>query len=283
LDQVISQAVEEVDPLVRQHQHRVTIVSPGTPLVVHGDADRLVQCVANLLTNAAKYSPPKSEIRIEIRGDNGHAVVRISDNGVGIPSELLPNVFDLFVQGARTLDRAQGGLGVGLTIVKRLVEMHGGEITASSAGAGQGSSFEIRLPRATDMPQAAKSSSLKPIRPRRIVVVDDNEDGVTMLAALLRFEGHEVTTSMSGSEAVEIVTSTKPDVVLLDIGLPGMDGYEVARRIRATIGEDVPRLVAVTGYGRDEDREQTRTAGFTAHLVKPINFEALRRMLSELG
>jgi signal transduction histidine kinase len=282
LDQVISQAVEEVDPLIRQHQHQVTIVSTGTPLIVHGDADRLVQCVANLLTNAAKYSPPKGEIRIEVRGDDGHAWVRITDNGLGIPRELLPNVFDLFVQGARTLDRAQGGLGVGLTIVKRLVEMHGGAIRATSDGTGHGSTFEIRLPLAQDAPQKAQTSSRQPVRPRRILVVDDNEDGATMLAALLRIEGHEVTTSLSGSEAEEIINTTRPDVVLLDIGLPGIDGYEVARRIRTTLANDAPRLVAITGYGRDDDRERTHNAGFVAHLVKPVNFETLRRVLAEL-
>jgi signal transduction histidine kinase/response regulator of citrate/malate metabolism len=283
LTQVISQAVEQVEPLVRQYQHRVTITSTGTSLVVNGDSDRLVQCLANLLTNAAKYSPPKSEIRIETWDDKGRAVMRISDNGMGILPELLPNVFDLFVQGARTLDRAQGGLGVGLTIVKRIVEMHGGTITAASAGAGQGSSFEIRLPIALDMQPAAQSSSLTAIRPLRILVVDDNEDGATMLAALLQFDGHQVDVSLSGAEAVETVTLTRPDVVLLDIGLPGMDGYEVARHIRTTIVEDAPRLVAISGYGRDEDRERTRTAGFVAHLVKPVNFEALRRTLDNIS
>ena len=283
LDQVISQAVEAVDPLIRQYHHRITIVSTGTPLVVNGDLDRLVQCVGNLLTNAAKYSPPQGQIRIETADTDGLAVIRISDSGMGIPRELLPNVFELFVQGRRTLDRAEGGLGVGLTIVKRLVEMHGGEITASSAGDGQGASFEIRLPLALDVQQTAKSASLAPVRPRRILVVDDNEDGVTMLAALLQFDGHEVITSLSGSQAVEIAAASKPDVVLLDIGLPGIDGYEVARRIRTASGEATPRLVAISGYGRDEDRERTRTAGFVAHMVKPVNFEALRRMLADLA
>ncbi len=283
LEQAISQAVEAVDPLMRQHQHRVTIVSTGTPLVVNGDFDRLVQCLANLLTNAAKYSPPQAAIRIETSSDAGHALVRISDNGMGIPRELLPNVFDLFVQGARTLDRAQGGLGVGLTIVKRIVEMHDGTITASSPGAGQGSTFAIRLPLVPDTQQTAHSASPAPVRPRRILVVDDNEDGVTMLAALLQFDGHEVFTSLSGADAVEIAASAKPDVVLLDIGLPGIDGYEVAQRIRTDSGERTPRLIAISGYGRQEDRERTRSAGFVAHLVKPVNFEALRRTLAELA
>ena len=283
LEQAISQAVEQVDPLVRQHRHRITIVSTGTPLIVNGDADRLVQCVANLLTNSAKYSPPHNEIRIETARENGQAIVRITDRGIGIPFELLPNVFDLFVQGERSLERAQGGLGVGLTIVKRLIEMHGGTITASSAGAGQGSTFEFRLPLAVEVHQDAQLAAAAPVRPRRILVVDDNEDGAAMLAALLRSDGHEVINSLSGSEAVEIAASSRPDVLLLDIGLPGMDGYEVASRIRTMITDGTPHLVAITGYGRDEDRERTRAAGFAAHLVKPVTFEALRRMLGELA
>ena len=282
LDKVISQAVEEVDPIVRQQHHRVAIVSTGTPLVVNGDVDRLVQCVANLLTNAAKYSPPKCEIRVETWDEDGQAVLRISDKGMGIPPELLPKIFDLFVQGARTLDRAQGGLGVGLTIVKRLVDMHGGTITAESRGQGRGSTFEIRLPLAPDLEHAAQTSLRMAVEPRRILVVDDNRDAVTMLGALLKFDGHDVTTSLSGTEAVEIAIAARPDVVLLDIGLPGMDGYEVARQIRAALGQDAPRLIALTGYGRDEDRDLTRAAGFMAHLVKPVNFEALQRMLADL-
>lgn len=219
---------------------------------------------------------------METWDEDGQAVLRISDKGMGIPPELLPKIFDLFVQGARTLDRAQGGLGVGLTIVKRLVDMHGGTITAESRGQGRGSTFEIRLPLAPDLEHAAQTSLRMAVEPRRILVVDDNRDAVTMLGALLKFDGHDVTTSLSGTEAVEIAIAARPDVVLLDIGLPGMDGYEVARQIRAALGQDAPRLIALTGYGRDEDRDLTRAAGFMAHLVKPINFEALQRMLADL-
>jgi signal transduction histidine kinase len=281
LEQVIAQAVEQVDALILRYEHRVTVVSTGT-LVVHGDAERLVQCVANLLINAAKYSPPKGAIRVETHGEGGQAVIRVSDNGIGIAPELLPNVFELFVQGARTLDRAEGGLGVGLTIVKRLVEMHGGSIAVISSGPDQGSTFEIRLPLATEAQPIATSPSREHVRPRHILVVDDNEDAALMLCDLLRVDGHQVLASLSGQEALEIVASVKPEFVLLDIGLPIIDGYEVARRIREANGKSGPRLIALTGYGREEDQERTRAAGFSAHLVKPVNFDNLKQLLASL-
>jgi signal transduction histidine kinase len=280
LDQVIAQAVEAVDPLMRQQQHRVTIVSSRQPLIVDGDASRLVQCVANILTNAAKYTPPHGEIRVESGEDSGAARVTITDNGVGIPPELLPQLFDLFVQGERTLDRAQGGLGVGLTIVKRLVDLHGGSIAAASGGLNQGATFHIRLPLLEQAHAADKPLPLPEGRRRRILVVDDNVDGAELLAALLRLDGHLVALAFSGLEALERAQSFLPDVALIDIGLPGLDGYEVARRLRDSTGHDAPQLIAVTGYGRDQDRERARAAGFDAHLVKPVEFPALQRALS---
>lgn len=283
LEQVIAQAVEEVDPLMRQYHHRVTVVSTGTPFPIYGDSDRLVQCVSNVLTNAAKYTPPQGEIRIDTRAHGQHAVVTITDNGMGMSDALVASVFDLFVQGERTLDRAQGGLGIGLSIVKRLIEMHGGTITAHSDGPGRGSSFDIRIPLAQAAPFTTEPAATPPGRPRRILVVDDNEDGAKMLAALLQFEGHEVTTSSSGLEAVEMAKTAKPDVVLLDIGLPGLDGYEVARRIRANDPEGAVRVIAITGYGREEDRARADAAGFTAYLVKPVNFDTLSRVLADLS
>lgn len=186
-------------------------------------------------------------------------------------------------QGERTLDRAQGGLGIGLSIVKRLIEMHGGTITAHSDGPGRGSSFDIRIPLAQAAPFTTEPAAAPRGRPRRILVVDDNEDGAKMLAALLQFEGHEVTTSSSGLEAVEMAKTAKPDVVLLDIGLPGLDGYQVARRIRANDPEGAVRVIAITGYGREEDRARADAAGFTAYLVKPVNFDILSRVLADLS
>ena len=281
LEQVIAQAVEAVDPLIRQQRHRITVVSSRKPLVVNGDPDRLVQCVGNILTNAAKYTPPNGEIRVESGEEQGEAWVSISDNGVGLAPDLLPQVFDLFVQGERTLDRAQGGLGVGLTIVRRLVEMHGGSIAASSAGVNRGATFEIRLPAMQDVQAAQAPAPAPERRPRRILVVDDNADGAKILAALLQLDGHEVEIALSGQEALTRLQSFHPNVALVDIGLPGLDGYEVARRIRTSNGHDAIQLVAITGYGRNEDRERGRAAGFDAHLVKPVEFPALQRVIGE--
>ena len=281
LDRVLAHAMEAVDPLVRQKHHRVALVSSRNPLMVNGDPERLVQCLGNILTNAAKYTPANGEIRIESRGEQGEAIITVSDNGVGIPPDLLPKVFDLFVQGERTLDRAQGGLGVGLAIVRRLIEMHGGSITASSAGLNRGAVFEIRLPLAHEEQTVSSAATTQERRPRRILLVDDNADGAFMLAELLRFDGHDVETALSGMEALERIKTFRPDIALLDIGLPGLDGYEVARRIRAEVGNDAIRLIAITGYGRDEDRELARDAGFAAHLVKPVEFSALQRVLAQ--
>jgi signal transduction histidine kinase/ActR/RegA family two-component response regulator len=282
LEHVIAQAVEAVDPLIQQKQHQLAVISSRKQLIVDGDPERLVQCIGNILTNSAKYTPPDGEIRIESRRENGTAVVTIRDNGVGIPPELLPTVFDLFVQGERTLDRAQGGLGVGLTIVRRLVEMHGGSITAASPGMNQGATFEIRLPLAHEGTTAHEALPVRQVRTRRILVVDDNEDGVEMMARLLQFDGHEVETALSGSEALERLATFRPEVAILDIGLPGLDGYEVARRIHANTDGPLVHLIAVTGYGREEDRDRAREAGFAAHLVKPVEFSALQRVLAGL-
>lgn len=283
LERVIAHAVEAVDPLIRQKQHTVAIVSSRKPLTVDGDPERLVQCVSNILTNAAKYTPPLGEIRVESREERGSAVVTVSDNGVGISTQLLPKVFDLFVQGERTLDRAQGGLGVGLTIVRRLVEMHGGSIAARSAGVNQGASFEIRLPLIHETRSSEAAAPAERPRPRRILVVDDNADGADMLAMLLKLDGHEVETALSGLDALERVQSFRPDLAVLDIGLPGLDGYEVARRIRASEVGDAIRLIAITGYGRQSDRERARAAGFAAHLVKPVEYSDLQRVLAEVS
>jgi signal transduction histidine kinase len=283
LEQVIAQAVEAVDPLIHQQRHRITVVSSRKPLVVNGDPDRLVQCIGNILTNAVKYTPPNGEIRVESGEDEGQARVTIADNGVGIPADLLSHVFDLFVQGERTLDRAQGGLGVGLTIVQRLIEMHGGTITVASDGANRGTTFDIRLPLMENTQTEPKSVSPPERWTRRILVVDDNVDGATMLATLLRLDGHEVETALSGVEALERLPAYRPDVALVDIGLPGLDGYEVARRIRASAGHGIIKLIAITGYGRNEDRERARLAGFDAHLVKPVEFPALQRLLADIG
>jgi len=281
LDRVIANAIEAVDPLMRQQGHRVAVVFSRGTLMINGDPERLVQCVGNILSNAAKYTPRNGEIRVESREEDGFAVVSISDNGIGISTELMPKIFDLFVQGERTLDRPQGGLGVGLTIVKRLVDMHGGKISARSNGPNQGSTFEIRLPLIDAGAETRPVSELASVARRRILVVDDNVDAAVMLMTLLRLEGHEVEHAPSGEDALERVKTFAPSVALLDIGLPGLDGFEVARRIRAS-GNNI-ELIAITGYGREEDRERARLAGFTAHLVKPVEYSTLQRTLAGIA
>lgn len=281
---VIAQAVEMAEPHVRARQHTLSITAPTfQPLYVSGDPARLVQCVGNILSNATKYMEPGGQIRLETRAEGASAVIEITDTGAGIPPALLPRVFDLFVQSDRALDRAQGGLGIGLTIVKRLVEMHGGQVSARSPGLGQGSTFQIRLPR-VDRPQppSAEMPTYKG-PPRRILIVDDNADAASSLAMLLRMQGHETHTACSGKEALERIQSFKPDVALLDLGLPETDGYELAHQLRASPNLNGIRLVALTGYGQAEDRRRTHAVGFDGHLVKPVDLTVLERTLAAIG
>jgi signal transduction histidine kinase/ActR/RegA family two-component response regulator len=279
LADVIAQAVEIVEPLIKERRHKVSITSYRA-LRLNGDPARLVQCVANILTNAAKYTDPNGEIHLQSRHEGAEAVLTVTDSGVGIAPDLLPQVFDLFVQGDRTLDRAQGGLGIGLSVVKQLVEMHGGSVAASSGGPRQGSTFEIRLPLIDrdDKPSIAVKQPKVP--PRRILIVDDNEDAANSLAMILSLEGHEVQSVYTAKEALARVLSFKPDVALLDIGLPEVNGYELARRLRAHPEVEKIRLVALTGYGQAEDKEQALGVGFDDHLVKPADLRALQRALA---
>jgi signal transduction histidine kinase/ActR/RegA family two-component response regulator len=279
LSSIISQAMESVEPLLRDKRHKVIVASSFQPLHVNGDSARLVQCVANLLTNAAKYTDPSGEVRVELRSEQSSAVITVTDNGVGIAKELLPRIFELFVQSDRSLDRSEGGLGIGLSVVQRLVEMHDGKVTAASAGPGLGSTFEIRLPLITLSAVTGKTHAVHKVVPKRVLVVDDNRDAATSLAEILRLDGHESLAVYSAKEALNAVISFKPEVVLLDIGLPELDGYEVAQRLRAS-GSTV-RLIALTGYGQAEDIQRTRAAGFDAHLVKPVDFAVLDRLVAE--
>jgi len=251
--------------------------------MVNADSERLVQCLANILTNSAKYTDTGGEIRIESRTDANEVVISIADNGLGIAPELLPKVFDLFVQAERTLDRSQGGLGIGLSIVKRLIEMHGGTVGVASDGVNRGATFEIRLPLTEGMQDAADSEHAASPAPRKILVVDDNRDAADSLGTLLRLDGHDVETAYSGLDALEHIRSFRPSVVLLDIGLPGVDGYEVARRLHADQNANGPKLVALTGYGQDMHREEASTAGFVAHLVKPVEYAALQRVITQVA
>ena len=280
LSEVIAQAVETVEPMFRDKQHRVTVTSGYTALQVYGDPARLVQCVENILTNAAKYTDSQGDIHIESRGEDGMAVLTITDNGVGIAPDLLPRVFDLFVQSQRTLDRAQGGLGIGLCVVKRLIQMHGGTVTAASAGLGCGSTFEFRLPLIVPGHVHHAEEPIPEVPPQRILIVDDNKDVAESLAMLLTLEKHDVVSVYAPRAALERYPVLQPDVVLMDIGLPEIDGYELARRLRALPGRATVRFIALTGYGQSEDRQRAREAGFDAHLVKPVDLATLQRTLA---
>ncbi len=299
---VVAQAVEAVRPVIDQSRHHLEVALPDHPLQVRGDPARLVQVFANLLNNAAKYTDPGGVIRLtaetvgEPRTVGGQAnpgapsppavEVRVRDTGIGIARELLPRVFELFTQASRSLDRSQGGLGVGLTLVRKLVEMHGGTVEAHSAGIGHGSEFVVRLP-ATGRPAeeaeiGRAGEPVAPTRPLRVVLVDDNVDGVESLADLVGLLGHQVRTANDGPTGIETVRAFDPDVVFLDIGLPGMDGYEVARRLRAEFGTRIA-LIALSGYGRDEDRARSWEAGCAQHFVKPIEVQALQALFARLG
>jgi PAS domain S-box-containing protein len=282
LSAVVAQAVEMVQPQLREKQHQLSVTTTGAmPVYTAGDFARLVQCVGNLLANAIKYTEAGGQIAVHTYSQNKHmATVEVTDNGVGITSELLPSVFDLFVQSDRTLDRAQGGLGIGLAVVKRLVEMQGGSVTARSAGEGLGSTFSIQLPRVERQLNATVEAAMPPAAPRRVLVVDDNEDAAETLAALLRIEGHEVQAVYNGRKALERVDNFVPHVVLLDIGLPEMNGYELAQCLRRLPQLSEVHLVALSGYGQAEDRQRSQAAGFDDHLVKPVDPSALRRVLA---
>jgi two-component system CheB/CheR fusion protein len=250
-----------------------------------GDTIRLAQVIANLLTNAAKYTTKPDRITVTLAKEEADAVVAVKDEGEGIAPELLPRIFDLFVQGDHTLARSQGGLGIGLTLVRRLVEMHNGQVTASSGGKGKGSLFSVRLPL---LPESVRGDE-RP-RPgvtvprrgpsRRVLVVDDNVDAANSIAKILRLFGHEVECVYDGPSALALAETFRPDVFVLDIGLPGMDGYELARRLRADHAFQRTPLLAVTGYGQDEDRSRSREAGFNYHLAKPVDPEVLHDIVA---
>lgn len=280
LASIIAQAVETVEPQLRAKHHRLaTTAESCEPLYVDGDPTRLLQCMANILTNSIKYTDPGGQIHIQTRVEGESAVIDVIDTGVGIGPELLPKVFDLFVQSERTLDRAQGGLGIGLALVKRLIEMHGGQVTARSPGFGLGSTIEIRLPR-VERPQKSRSDTAPTTAPpRRVLIVDDNQDAANSLAALLTFHGHEAQVAFNGSQALEQIESFRPEVALLDLGLPGMDGYELAQLLRNKRELNDLRLIALTGYSHATDRQRAIVAGFDDHLVKPVELLALERAL----
>jgi PAS domain S-box-containing protein len=281
LRDALAKATEIALPLFEQRHHDFEVIAPSYPLVVNGDDARLTQVFANLLNNAAKYTPEGGRIVLTVRHNTTQVVVEVQDNGIGIDPVLLPRVFELFVQGYQDADRAAGGLGIGLTLVRSLVQLHRGEVEAHSAGLRSGSTFTVRLPLVDQMlevepdedPPAA--TVVTPSKRRQILLVDDNEDARMLLADVLATFGHKVNTAADGSAALAILEVFKPDVAILDIGLPDMDGYELAARIRDLPGHKALRLLALTGYGQPEDVKRTKDAGFDVHLVKPIDLQRL--------
>jgi len=286
---ILQSAVEISRIQIEAARHELTVTLPSEPVWVHADQTRLAQVVANLLNNAAKYTEPGGRIWLNALRDGDNAVIRVRDNGVGIPAEMLPHIFDIYVQVSSSLDRSQGGLGLGLTLVRKLVELHGGSIEAHSAGPGQGSEFVVRLPLA--MEDGETPDQLQPPRmdlpPRaspglRILIVDDNRDSAESLGMLLKLAGHFVRIAFDGPAAIESARAFQPRIMLLDIEMPDMSGYEVARRIRELPSTKNVSLVAMTGYASDADRRRCRDAGFDHHLVKPVDLEALQRLLASL-
>jgi CheY-like chemotaxis protein/two-component sensor histidine kinase len=286
LASVVYHAVEASRPFCDSAGHELSVALPSEPIYLDADPVRLAQIIGNLLNNACKYTESGGNIWLSARRQGSDLVMKVKDTGVGIPTDMLSRIFEMFAQVGRSLERSQGGLGIGLTLVKRLVELHGGSVEAFSEGAGRGSEFVVRLPALADthqVPQQAEPTAhAHKATPRRILVVDDNHDGATSFAALLQIAGNETCVVHDGLEAVEAAERFRPDVVFLDIGLPTVNGYDACRRIRAgSWGKDVA-VVAVTGWGRNEDRNKSSEAGFDAHMVKPVNFDAVMKLLASL-
>jgi PAS domain S-box-containing protein len=283
---VVDKALELAGPLIEQRQHDVT-VAVSRDIRVTGDAARLSQVVSNLLTNAAKYTPPRGHITITAQPSGSEVTLSVRDDGVGVDPELLPKIFDLFVQGGQSLDRSQGGLGLGLAIVRSVAELHGGRVFARSEGLGKGSEFSVVLPVSSRTSIAPGAVSRVPVVSgsfggARVLLVDDNQDALQLLAEALQMKGYETVAAEDAASALAVAQKVKPAVALLDIGLPVMNGYELARRLRAMPGLEAIKLAALTGYGQPSDKQRAMEAGFDEHLVKPISIEAVQAVVSRL-
>ena len=284
LSGVVSRSIETTRPMTDARKHRLTVSLPAEPVWLEADPTRLAQVFSNLLNNAAKYTQEGGDISIKAEVEGTELVVAVRDSGIGIPADVLPQVFDMFTQADRSLDRAQGGLGIGLTLARSIVQMHGGTVQAFSDGPNKGSEFVVRLPvvtqmaelmdeiRAVDHPPAASR--------RRVLVVDDNPDATETMSILLKLSGHEIEIAHDGDSALEAAERFKPQVILLDVGLPGMHGYEVAERLRSLPENENVVLVALTGYGQERDRVRAMEAGFDYHFVKPVDFEKLEAVVN---
>ncbi|MET0284241.1 MAG: ATP-binding protein [Polyangiales bacterium] len=292
LSEVVHKAIEQVSTLLFERAQQLAVHVPAQGLLLHGDLNRLAQVVCNLLTNAAKYSPDGSQISIDAQLDEARATLTVRDVGMGISAEMLPRVFALFVQERQALDRARGGLGIGLAIVRGIVRAHGGEVHAFSDGPGRGSAFVVELPLASEEDVAAANAKArrsrpppapaKPLAPTRVLVVDDNRDAALTLAQVLRGMGHQVEVAFDGMAALQVARDFGPALALLDIGLPVLDGYALAERLRLQQGAQRVRMVAVTGYGQAVDRERAFAAGFDAHVVKPLRIDAVESIFEDL-
>jgi CheY-like chemotaxis protein len=285
LGRIVAKAIEMASPLLEQRQHELIVEVEARGLLVDADPERMAQVISNLLANAAKYTEKGGRITVAAAVTPAGVTISVSDTGIGIAPEMIPRVFDMFVQERQALDRSQGGLGLGLTIVRSLVALHGGTVEARSEGRNKGAEFTIHLPPTVEREEPAagpgEAAAVAPDgRVRRILVVDDNEDAADMLAGFLEEMGHTTRIARDGPEALKMVAEFAPDLALLDIGLPVMDGYELARRLRE--GAQRIGLVAVTGYGQKNDRQRSQAAGFDAHLVKPVSVERLASLIQEL-
>ena len=280
LGEVVDRAARQLEQAIEHSHVRLKVKLVSRPALVHADPVRMEQVVSNLLTNAVKYTPPGGTVEVTVETRGHRAIVRIADSGVGIAPDMLGNVFKMFVQADRSLDRSQGGMGIGLTLVRLLVELHGGKVEAASAGLGKGSTFTVTLPLLADSNVAVPEKAAAPLTAtgRHVLLVEDSADNREMLQALLEMDGHRVDVAADGLQAVERGLALKPEVAIIDIGLPGIDGYEVAQRLRANLGEGIV-LVALTGYGMPEDRLKASRAGFNAHLIKPVGLPELEAAL----
>jgi signal transduction histidine kinase len=284
LSALLSQALELVSPLVEQRRHRLSVEAPRDGVWIEADAARFAKVLANLLTNAAKFTDPGGEIAVRVAREGGHALITVKDNGVGIRPQMLSRVFEPFVQVDRSVEGARGGLGLGLALVKSLVKLHGGEVEASSEGPGRGSEFRIRVPSAVPLPPRqdrafASQPRIHPSAARRVLVVDDNQDAADGLAEMLATAGHQAHVAYDAAAALLKARALELDAAVLDVQLPALDGYELARRIRELPGGSAIRFVAVSGFGTSEDERRSRSAGFAGHLVKPIDFQQLLNLL----
>jgi signal transduction histidine kinase len=285
MNQVVRHAIETARPLIEQRKHELTLNLCSDPVWANADATRMEEVFVNVLNNAAKYTPEGGRIEFHCERHQNHALARVRDNGIGIEADMLRDgrIFELFTQADRSLDHAAGGLGIGLSLVHRIVQLHGGTVEAQSDGPGKGSEFIVRLPLVpapgvVQSPPAEEPSEQRPDG-MRVLVVDDNIDACTMLSHALRGKGYGVQVAHTGPDGLLVAQQWRPDIVLLDIGLPGLDGYEVARRLRAEKTTSAMRVIAMTGYGRDTDIKLAREAGFDAHLTKPFDFDEMQKLI----